>query len=158
MDTSGDDTKTLGQWLEERKDELRMSWAEVGERAGGMSRQALLDIRNGVTSPRSQTKRKLEDAVRWEPLSIDAIQRGREPTRLSGSAGPAVRPDVPSSTGVIAEIVAASEEELDRMQRLFERYRPGEGATFRAWANGVRTAHAEGAGILPHGPTESEAG
>lgn len=156
MNEAGADARTLGEWLEERKDELRMSWAEVGERAG-ISRQTLLDIRNGATSPRSHTKRNLEHAVQWEPRSIDAIQRGGEPTRLPGSL--TARPKEPAPVNHrLAEIIAASVEQLDEWERLFGKWNPTQAREWRAWANGVRAGHSGGSDILPQDHTESEAG
>lgn len=144
--------KRLSDWMEECAAELDLSWEEVAARAG-MTSVNLRRIRKGQDMP-PRTRRKLERALQVDERAIDVV--------LAGTGWPMPKlssaPSVTAQNGPLSEILAASDDELDKMQRLFERYRPGEGRTFRAWADGVRTAHAEGAGILPHGPTESEAG
>lgn len=143
--------KRLSDWMEEVAAELDLSWEEVAGRAG-MSAVNLRRIRKGQDIP-ARTKRKLERALQVDDGSIDAV--------LAGTATPTPKPaskPTAAMNGPLAEILVASPSELDKIERLFERYRPGEGKTFRAWADGVRAAHADGPGILPHGPTESEAG
>jgi transcriptional regulator with XRE-family HTH domain len=150
---AGDEAhKRLSDWMEEVAAELDLSWEEVASRAG-MSAVNLRRIRKGQDMP-PRTKRKLERALQVDDGSIDAV--------LAGTAAPtpktASKATVPMQNGPLAEILAASEDELDKMERLFERYRPGEGRTFRAWADGVRAAHTDGPDIVPQGPTQNVAG
>lgn len=120
--------------------------AGVGERS-----VAAVELGSGGRKVRSAMAR----ALGIEPSAVEDYVTGRTDD-LPRPVRRVEQEEIPSSP--LAEVIAASEEELDRMQRLFERYRPGEGRTFRAWADGVRTAHAEGTSILPHGPTEGKAG
>jgi transcriptional regulator with XRE-family HTH domain len=151
-DQMADRRKLLGEHLREVRYAAGYSGRPAFAAVAGVGERsvAAVELGSGGRKVRSAIAR----ALGIEPSAVEDYIAGRtddlpRPVRHVDQAPP---------SSPLAEVVAASEEELDRMQRLFERYRPGEGRTFRAWADGVRTAHAEGASILPHGPTESEAG
>jgi DNA-binding XRE family transcriptional regulator len=80
-----DQRKTLGDLMEERREDLRLYWEDVAK-AAGVTDQTLRDIRSGKSNPRALTRRGIEAALRWERGSIDAILAGGDPTPLSGNA------------------------------------------------------------------------
>jgi transcriptional regulator with XRE-family HTH domain len=147
-----DRRKLLGEHLREVRYAAGYSGRPAFAKAAGVAERSVsaVELGEGGRKVRSAMARVLG----IEPASVEDYIAGRtdelpRPARYAGKSIPA---------SPLAEILAASEDELDKMERLFERYRPGEGKTFRAWADGVRTVHSEGSSILPHGPTESEAG
>jgi hypothetical protein len=75
---------------------------------------------------------------------------------LEGGPIPANQRTRATPSSPLAEIIAASEDELDKMERLYERYRPGEGRTWRAWADGVRAAHSDERDSLTDRSTERD--
>lgn len=56
-----------------------MSWREVST-AAGMSYEGLRAIRKGDRHPNAVTKGRIEDALQWEPGSVDAVAAGGQPT------------------------------------------------------------------------------
>jgi DNA-binding XRE family transcriptional regulator len=76
--------------MDERRAELRLTWAEVAELAG-LNRDTLFQIRHSGSKPNTTTKRAVADALQWAPDALDAIDAGREPTPLEkatpGNAG-----------------------------------------------------------------------
>src|SRR5690242_14695781 len=75
MDSSG--APSLGDLMEDRRLELDMDWQEVAELVG-ISRQALLDIRNGTT-PRPKTARGIDRALQWRPGSVQKYLQDKTP-------------------------------------------------------------------------------
>lgn len=72
-------------WLmDERRQELRLTWDVVAQSAG-LSREGLRRVREGDRGMRTLTKRGIEDALNWEPGSVDAILAGGEPTPALGA-------------------------------------------------------------------------
>lgn len=97
--------------MEERRRELGITWAEVGRRAGKMSRQALLDIRNGVADPRSDTRRKIERALQLAPGGFEEMQRGLRPTPATPGEAPRDVPDgLPSREVWISAILDRADQ------------------------------------------------
>lgn len=64
--------------MEARRLELDLLWERVADMAA-LSAQGLRDIREGVSIPRSRTRRRIEKALQWAPGSIDIILAGGEP-------------------------------------------------------------------------------
>lgn len=69
----------LDEALDERRVDLDLTWRELAD-AARMSEPALRAIRRGTYTPSRRTKRRLEQAMNWQPGSIDAIFEGGEPT------------------------------------------------------------------------------
>jgi hypothetical protein len=67
--------------IEDRRLDLEMSWTEVAETAR-IAAVTLRNIRRGRNQPSALNKRRLENALRWTPGSVDAILAGGEPTTL----------------------------------------------------------------------------
>jgi transcriptional regulator with XRE-family HTH domain len=80
MDPSSEDLEQarIGELLEARCQELRLTWNVVAQRSG-LSREGLSRLRRGVGTPRRLTKRAVEDAVFWRHGSIDRILKGGNP-------------------------------------------------------------------------------
>ena len=84
MDGTQGDTQTrdaLTQLMDDRRLELQLRWAEVARRAG-MAVQNLGRIRRGSISISWEAAQGIEDALRWERGSVDAVLRGDLPTPL----------------------------------------------------------------------------
>lgn len=75
------DWRTRGWWMDERRGELDLTLDEVAARAG-VSTETLRQAANGRRM-RTNNKKKIERALEWEYGSIDAIDAGNPPTRLS---------------------------------------------------------------------------
>ncbi len=80
MDPSSEDLEQarIGELLEARCQELRLTWNVVAQRSG-LSREGLSRLRRGIGTPRRLTKRAVEDAVFWRHGSIDRILKGGDP-------------------------------------------------------------------------------
>jgi transcriptional regulator with XRE-family HTH domain len=80
MDPSSEDLEQarIGELLEARCQELRLTWNVVAQRSG-LSREGLSRLRRGVGTPRRLTKRGVEDTLFWRHGSIDRIIRGGNP-------------------------------------------------------------------------------
>lgn len=80
MDPTSEDLEQarIGELLEARCQELRLTWNVVAQRSG-LSREGLARLRNGVGKPRRLTKRGVEDTVFWRHGSIDRINKGGDP-------------------------------------------------------------------------------
>lgn len=65
--------------MDVRRSELQLTWNEVAEKAG-ITREGLRRTRVKTGPIRSLTKRGIENALAWEPGSIDSILAGGEPT------------------------------------------------------------------------------
>lgn len=65
--------------MNERRLGLGMDWNDVAIKAN-VAYETLRALRRGQRRPNELTVRRLEDALQWEPGSIDAILDGGEPT------------------------------------------------------------------------------
>lgn len=98
-------TLRLAQHLNDRRLELRLTWAEVADRAG-ISRDTMHNVRVGTSDIRDLTERGIEVALQWEPGSIDRIFAGNDPIplELPVDARVAVRSkDVDQPTGQLTQ-------------------------------------------------------
>ncbi|MBN9739527.1 hypothetical protein DMP23_46680 [Amycolatopsis sp. A1MSW2902] len=93
--------QSLGWWIDKRRSQLGLTLVELAD-AAGMSRETIRAAAAGRRL-RPTNKRLLEDALRWEPGSVDAIKRGNEPTSIAEPA-PIRRPD--GRTDAIAAVRA----------------------------------------------------
>lgn len=64
--------------MDERRQALGMTWAEVAREAG-ITVETLRAIRRGKNEPSDLTKRGLDRALRWRPGGTASILAGREP-------------------------------------------------------------------------------
>jgi hypothetical protein len=62
----------LEKRMEDRKDELGLSWRQVAERAG-ITYEGLRGARKGPSEIPSLTRRKIERALKWPDREIDRI-------------------------------------------------------------------------------------
>jgi transcriptional regulator with XRE-family HTH domain len=107
--------------------------------ASGVSTRTIGSLERGEKISDNKM-RALEIALRWPAYSFDAI--------LAGEPAPEDTARAPARMDPITKIVVATEDELDEIQRIFEKYRgPAEGERFRAWADGVRTGHSAESGV-----------
>lgn len=67
----------LDRALDERRLALGMRWRDLADRTG-LSGQALRDIRRGRSTPRELTARQLEEALGWQPGSVQRVLAGEE--------------------------------------------------------------------------------
>lgn len=142
----------LSEWMEDCATQLDLSWEEIAARAG-MTSVNLRRIRKGQDIP-PRTRRKLEHALQVEDGAIDVVlaDTGR-PSPLT------VRTAVPTiQSGPMAEILSASDEELDKMERMFDKFRPAQAREWRAWADGVRALHSEEQNSVPPRQADRDAG
>lgn len=142
----------LSNWMEDCATQLDLSWEEIAARAG-MTSVNLRRIRKGQEIP-PRTKRKLEHALQVEPGAIDVVLAdiGWPKPLVARTAPPTVQ------SGPMAEILGASEEELDKMERLFDKFRPAQAREWRAWADGVRALHSEERNSVPPRQADRDAG
>lgn len=81
--------RRLAQAIEDRRTELRMTLDDVGD-AAGIHPETVARVRDGSRPIRKLTRRGLEDALRWQPGSIQRILEGGDPIELppEGAANP----------------------------------------------------------------------
>lgn len=72
------DWDALDKVMDRRRQELRLLWRDVAERAQ-LSSQGLYDIRAGRRTPRAITTSRIEQALGWRQGSIDAVLAGGSP-------------------------------------------------------------------------------
>lgn len=113
MTADAEPLKRLGHYVERRIAELGLEYAAVC-RAAGFSDETLSKIRKGI-GVRSSTYRKLEIALRWETLSIDAILAGGEPTPLATDSEQ--QPSEPEETQALTALGYSPGEALRRVVR-----------------------------------------
>lgn len=97
----------LSDAMEHRRIELRMAWQDVAK-AAGLSVAGIGAIRRGERDPLPLTRRKLEDALQWQPGSIEAVLTGGDPTPLGNGDSP--EPDGDEVEQLRAEIAELREE------------------------------------------------
>jgi hypothetical protein len=68
----------LASLMDDRRLELGLRWRDVAE-AGGVSYEALRDVRNGSGGIRRLTEHAIETGLRWEAGSVRRILDGGEP-------------------------------------------------------------------------------
>lgn len=109
--------KRLDQVMNDRRVELDMTWGEIATRAR-IAEVTLRAIRKGDNNPGELTARRLEDALQWEPGSIEAILDGGQPTPVQEEPGLS-----------FGERLERIREEVERMQQDWEqeqrRRKPG---------------------------------
>ncbi len=72
----------LAEAMQHRLAELQTDWVGIAARSG-VSTQTIRDIRFGRTRTiRETTKNALDDALKWQRGSIDAVLKGGTPTPL----------------------------------------------------------------------------
>lgn len=66
----------LNRAMDQRRLTLGLDWEQVATRAG-ITSAALRAIRRGKNRGRDLTRRKLDDALQWEPGTLDGLADGR---------------------------------------------------------------------------------
>lgn len=102
--------------LDARRLDLDLSWKELAVVAK-TSEPTLRAFRSGMRRPTGRIQRRIEDALRWEHGSIDAILEGGDPTPVDAPANPAH--PVPSDEEVARQIQEAREMAA-RLQELLD--------------------------------------
>ena len=101
----------LADLMDDRREELRLTWEQVAQLAG-VSRETIRQTRMGDSEIRPLTRRGIEDALQWEAGSIAAILDGGQPTVASEQPGPPLHP-----------VPEVADERLDRMEEDFRQAR-----------------------------------
>lgn len=123
----------LDEHMDARRLDLRMTWREVAD-AASISPETIRAVRRGDNVPGDITRRGLEDALRWEPGSINRILAGGDPTPLpeAGAArsGPALPADDPRLRILDAALDTLTPEQQEAFlrQELEQRRRGGRAA------------------------------
>lgn len=102
--------------MTERSLHVRKRWVDIAREAA-ITTSALSAIRRGEYRPSAHTARALEDALRWEHGSIDAILAGGEPTL------PGDRRSHPGTTGPGDDELLDADADDDGLQDLVNRAR-----------------------------------
>jgi hypothetical protein len=80
----------LGRLMDERRLDLGLDWQDVASRAG-VSSKTLYNARlPSAPLPAPRTRRKIEDALRWQPGSMERVHGGADPEPAPLSAPAAV--------------------------------------------------------------------
>lgn len=75
----------LDRVMNQRRVELRMSWRDVAQ-AAGISEAALRTIRRGRHTPTDLTAAHIEDALQWQPGTLQRILTGGLGRRMGTDA------------------------------------------------------------------------
>jgi hypothetical protein len=70
--------RRLAALMDERRAELRLRWRDVAD-LGGLSYEVIRAVRNGTGEIRLLTQRGIEDGLKWQQGSIQAILSGGDP-------------------------------------------------------------------------------
>ncbi|MEV4247025.1 hypothetical protein AB0J63_26875 [Streptosporangium canum] len=92
--------------MNKRREALHMTWANVATDAK-ITVETLRAIRRGHNQPSALTKRGIENALQWEPGSVDHILDGEEPTPVAqeiAAPTPAAEAKAPAAEPAILEI------------------------------------------------------
>ncbi|MEO3976347.1 hypothetical protein [Streptomyces sp. CAU 1734] len=123
----------LDRVMDERRVDLGLTWREVAV-AAKVSYEALRAIRKGEVTASALTKRGIDQALRWEPGGVDAVQAGRDPVPLDvgapGEPAPGQDERVDAILTIIAGLPARVQDEVFRQlgDRLPPRHRGGSGS------------------------------
>ncbi|MFI7630248.1 hypothetical protein [Microbispora rosea] len=71
----------LARLMDERREKLGLDWNDVIA-GSGLTKTGLHHVRFENRTMRASTKRGIENALRWEPGSIDSILDGGDPVEL----------------------------------------------------------------------------
>lgn len=131
-----------------------MTWSDLMRRAGGLSRQNLLDIRKGRTVPRPDTRRRIEVALELASGGYEQMERGQKPTPADGQPeldnGPAPRtndlaPLEVVLAGSMADLALLARVHAWRQANLENRDQDrADEDEFMAWAMQVRRERRDG--------------
>lgn len=116
--------KRLADVMNQRRRQLRMQWIDVAERAG-MGVQNLLRIRTGQIGISEKAADGIDDALGWEPGSVEKILNGGKPTPLGGNTAEGkpsgAGADESDLSALFAEIEHLNEEIQTRARRIDEK-------------------------------------
>lgn len=101
----------LDRAMDGRRLDLGLSWQDVAA-AAKVSVATLRAIRSGTNRPSPLTKRRVEEALRWEPGSVDAIYADRQPVPAGSEPAP------PSRTERLEEIQRQLEDLTEQVREL----------------------------------------
>jgi hypothetical protein len=102
----------LDEAMDARRLDLDLNWDEVAT-AAGIALATLRAIRRGANRPSRLTKRRIENALQWEPGSIDAIFAGGGPTPIAPvdpPKSPGTEPTVKQLADRVARLERANAE------------------------------------------------
>ncbi|OWM07715.1 hypothetical protein B7435_07240 [Mycolicibacterium peregrinum] len=87
-------SKRLGQFIRDRRLQLRLTQTELGERAS-MNPVSISTLETGSQGPpRKATRQRLESALAWEPGAITHVLAGGDPESYARQLPPAPEPVV----------------------------------------------------------------
>lgn len=99
--------------MAERREQLGLTWNEVAERAG-MTKQGLRTVRQETRKIMPLTKRGIEEALRWQPGSIDVVLNGGDPQDQVVPDDPGHVPPAPDEAATIRRVPAWFATEVER--------------------------------------------
>ena len=104
----------LASLMDDRRLELRLRWRDVAE-AGGISYEALRDVRNGTGGIRRLTEHAIEAGLQWESGSVASILAGGEPVDIAPAVPAEPPPDLPDDDAdVTTNVVLAAINPIER--------------------------------------------
>lgn len=101
----------LAEAMNARRLSLHLNWKAVASRAG-ISYESLRAIRRGEYRPSELSAAGLDEALEWEPGSVDAILDGGDPTPADA---PASGDDLERRLREAQELLARAQELLDQV-------------------------------------------
>ncbi|MFF0864230.1 hypothetical protein ACFYUV_20900 [Nonomuraea sp. NPDC003560] len=96
-DTDPEARARLSEAINERREQLRLTWNQVAQQAG-LTKEGLRSVRTETRRMMPLTKRGIEDALAWQAGSIDLILAGQPPVEAGAATSPTStpEPDIPS--------------------------------------------------------------
>ena len=97
--------------MDDRRLELGLRWRDVAE-AGGVSYEALRDVRNGTGGIRRLTEHAIEVGLQWTAGSVQGILAGRDPlpTGSEPVPAPAVDTATAADSATAADVTDAADD------------------------------------------------
>ena len=99
----------LASRMDDRRLELGLRWRDVAE-AGGISYEALRDVRNGTRGIRRLTEHAIEVGLQWAAGSVQGILAGRDPMAAGSEPGPV------AATVSVAPASTTADTDADAME------------------------------------------
>jgi hypothetical protein len=109
----------LASQMDDRRLELGLRWRDVAK-AGGVSYEALRDVRKGTGGIRRLTAHAIETGLQWEPGSVTCILDGGEPVPADPSrpSAPATAIRAPSTFRATPAMERAMESHITGLKAL----------------------------------------
>jgi hypothetical protein len=99
----------LASRMDDRRLELGLRWRDVAE-AGGISYEALRDVRNGTRGIRRLTEHAIEVGLQWAAGSVQGILADRDPAAVGSE------PEPVTTTASVTPAPMAADADADAME------------------------------------------